>query len=253
MVLVCSDSPLNTVVARIQTNCQTPAVNRAEISGGCSVWVLRRHGAGLDFGVAAFLNLCWRNVRDGLEETARVVPVDPFEHGELDSPEAAPWPRWPRRCNETQSRFGAGAPELPVHLVARAWRGPLVADRGSGNLARVPAHTESPTTQRGPRHQPSGNPSVARRCTPPCPASTPGSAAPAQTKPRRGPPPHRAASLAGSFAGSGHEADAKDSGLSPPIRYGQNERELALDSGQTRRGSLPVPSAVATRPPSSTP
>jgi hypothetical protein len=53
---------------------------------------LRRHGAGLQFGVVAFLGLCGRDVADGLEQAAVVVPVDPFERGELDRLEAAPWP-----------------------------------------------------------------------------------------------------------------------------------------------------------------
>jgi hypothetical protein len=40
----------------------------------------------------AFLGLRGRDGADRLEQAARVVPVDPFERGEVDGFEAAPWP-----------------------------------------------------------------------------------------------------------------------------------------------------------------
>jgi len=153
--------------------------------------------------------------------------------------------------------------EVQVQLCRQGWRRARsvhrhgrspVAEGAPGNLARIPAHTESSSAQRGPRHQPSGNPSVAGRCTPPCPASTPGSAAPAHKGPQRGPPPYRAASPAGSFAGSDHGTDAKDSELSPPARQEQNEQELAIGrrawlfAGSERGGHPPAPRTPAASP-----
>ena len=42
-------------------------------------------------GVVALLGFSRRDVADGLEEPSVVEPVDPFEGGELDGLEAAPW------------------------------------------------------------------------------------------------------------------------------------------------------------------
>ena len=43
-------------------------------------------------GVVAVFGLGGRDVADGLEQAAGVEPVDPFEGGDLDGLEAAPWP-----------------------------------------------------------------------------------------------------------------------------------------------------------------
>ena len=52
----------------------------------------RRHGGLLHHGVVAFLGFSGRDVADGLEEPSVVEPVDPFEGGELNRLERAPWP-----------------------------------------------------------------------------------------------------------------------------------------------------------------
>jgi hypothetical protein len=44
--------------------------------------------------VEAVFAICfdWGNVSDGPEEALVVVPVDPFQGGQLDSVQTAPWP-----------------------------------------------------------------------------------------------------------------------------------------------------------------
>src|SRR3954453_7820172 len=53
---------------------------------------LCRPGRLFHHGVVALLGFGRRNVSDGLQESSVVEPVDPFESGELDGLEAAPWP-----------------------------------------------------------------------------------------------------------------------------------------------------------------
>ncbi len=52
-------------------------VNRAVFPEGRFLWVLRRHGAGLQFSVGACLGPGGRDVADRLERAAVVEPVDP--------------------------------------------------------------------------------------------------------------------------------------------------------------------------------
>ena len=42
-------------------------------------------------GILVGLGFCGRDVPYGLEKTAVVEPVDPFQRGELDGLERAPW------------------------------------------------------------------------------------------------------------------------------------------------------------------
>ena len=46
----------------------------------------------LQHGAVVLLGFGRRDVSDGLQEPPVVEPVDPFESGELDGLEAAPWP-----------------------------------------------------------------------------------------------------------------------------------------------------------------
>ena len=54
-------------------------------------WILRGHRHDLKLGVVGGFRLGGRDVADGLEQTPVVEPVDPFERGELDRLEGAPW------------------------------------------------------------------------------------------------------------------------------------------------------------------
>jgi len=57
-----------------------------------AVWCESRcQGCGLLCGIVARFRLGWRDVADWLEEAAVVEPVHPFEGGELDAFETAPW------------------------------------------------------------------------------------------------------------------------------------------------------------------
>src|SRR3954466_478584 len=63
---------------------QTVGLNRAEFSGGWLAWILRGHRRDLKLNVVGGFRLGGRDVADGLEQAPIVVPIDPFEGGELD-------------------------------------------------------------------------------------------------------------------------------------------------------------------------
>src|ERR1700730_10234354 len=50
------------------------------------------HGGPVKHSIVAVFGFCWGNVADGLQQPAMVEPVHPFERGELDGFERAPWP-----------------------------------------------------------------------------------------------------------------------------------------------------------------
>jgi hypothetical protein len=85
----------------------------------------------------SLLGLGGRDVADGLEQAARVVPVDPFERGELDLLEAAPRPASADDLGleEAVDRLGEG------FVVA-------VADGEAGRAARVAMEGSIPASAR---------------------------------------------------------------------------------------------------------
>ena len=66
-------------------------MNRAEFSGGWLAWILRGHRRDLKLNVVGGFRLGGRDVADGLEQAPIVIPIDPFEGGELDALKGAPW------------------------------------------------------------------------------------------------------------------------------------------------------------------
>ena len=54
-------------------------------------WILRGHRRDLKLGVVGGFRLGGRNAADGREQAPVVVPIDPFERGELDALKGAPW------------------------------------------------------------------------------------------------------------------------------------------------------------------
>jgi hypothetical protein len=54
-------------------------------------WILRGHQPDLKLSVVSGFRLGGRNAADGLEQAPVVVPIDPFERGELDALKGAPW------------------------------------------------------------------------------------------------------------------------------------------------------------------
>jgi hypothetical protein len=73
----------------------------------------RRHGGMVGLSIVACFGLGEWNVADGFEQAPVVEPVHPFQGGELDGLQAAPWPA-------AADYFG-----LVEHIIAHAidWRG----------------------------------------------------------------------------------------------------------------------------------
>ena len=58
-----------------------------------AVWFeSRRHGWLFQYGVVTLLGFGRRDVSDGLQQSAIVEPVHPFQRSEVDALEGAPWP-----------------------------------------------------------------------------------------------------------------------------------------------------------------
>ena len=68
----------------------------------------RRHGDVLGLGIVACFGLGGRNVADGFEEAPVVEPVDPFQSGELNSLQGAPWPAAPDHLGLVETVDGLG-------------------------------------------------------------------------------------------------------------------------------------------------
>ena len=57
-----------------------------------AIWSkLRGHGDVVHHGIVSLFGFRRRYVADGLQQSPMVEPVDPFERGELDGFEVAPW------------------------------------------------------------------------------------------------------------------------------------------------------------------
>ena len=68
----------------------------------------RRDGGLVELRIIARFGFVWRNVSDRLQQPSIVEPVDPFERGELDLFEAAPWPAPPDHFGFVESVDGLG-------------------------------------------------------------------------------------------------------------------------------------------------
>ena len=53
----------------------------------------RRPGDVLGLSIVARFGLGGRDIADGFEQASVIEPVHPFQGGELDGPQAAPWPK----------------------------------------------------------------------------------------------------------------------------------------------------------------
>jgi len=119
-------------------------LNRAEILGVELLRALRRHGAGLEFGVVAFLGLGGWYVSDPLQQAAMVERIDPFERSDLDGIETykagCPLTRR-RRLAKDWGRIIAFAIAFmiigQVHMLTAASQGTA---RVEGTQIETPAH-----------------------------------------------------------------------------------------------------------------
>ena len=58
-----------------------------------AVWFEPRcHGGLFEHSVVAVFGFSWRDVADGFQQPARVLPVGPFERGDFDGLMRPPWP-----------------------------------------------------------------------------------------------------------------------------------------------------------------
>ena len=83
----------------------------------------RRHGGMVDLSRVACFSLGGWNVADRFEQAPVVEPVDPFQGGELDVFQGAPWPA-------ARDHFGRG------EAVDRLGQGIVVAVATSANILR---------------------------------------------------------------------------------------------------------------------
>ena len=68
----------------------------------------RRHGDALGLGIVACFSLGGRDIADGFEQTAVIEPVHPFQGGEFDGFQSAPWPAAPDHLGLVEAVDGFG-------------------------------------------------------------------------------------------------------------------------------------------------